>query len=333
MNEALRPYTLGEILDRTMQLYRRNFLLFAGSAAPPSAVMLAMLLAIAAVVGFFARAGVGGVKAHGVAMAIVLIAVAAVAVPAEIGATVVSQAALVRAGISAHLGQKLRIREAIKSVWPRFWTYLGLLLLQTLFVALIPGAIAGGAIGAAIALTATARSSGLVGGAAVGFFTFLIVAAALVSIILLLLTYSLAMPACVAEQMPAWAAMQRSGKLTEGTRGRIFLMLLLIWALSAVVSMAAYIPMMIVTAVVSAMGHGAQYAVVVFVIAEIVNVLVNFAVQVLVTPVYATALVLFYFDQRIRTEGYDIEWMMEQAGLAGATAWGAAADAGAGNTG
>jgi hypothetical protein len=28
------------------------------------------------------------------------------------------------------------------------------------------------------------------------------------------------------------------------------------------------------------------------------------------------ALVLFYYDQRIRKEGYDIEWMMQQAGLA-----------------
>jgi hypothetical protein len=321
MSEPLRPYTLGEILDRTMQLYRRNFLLFAGSAAPPSVVMVAMLLAIAAVVGFFARASVGGVKAHGVAVAMVLIAVLAVAVPAEMGATVVSQAALVRAAISAHMGQKLRIREAIKSVWPRFWRYFGLLLLQMLFVVIIPGAIAGAAIGAAIALAAVARNSGLAGGAAVGFstfFIFVIVAAAAVAVVELLLVYSLAMPACVAEQMPAWAAMQRSVKLTKGTRGRIFLMLLLIWALSVVVSTAAYIPMFIVTVVVSAMGHGAQYAVVLIVIAEIVNVLVNFAVQVLVTPVYATALVLLYFDQRIRTEGYDIEWMMEQAGLAGA---------------
>jgi hypothetical protein len=32
-------------------------------------------------------------------------------------------------------------------------------------------------------------------------------------------------------------------------------------------------------------------------------------------PVYGIALVLFYYDQRIRKEGYDIEWMMEQAGL------------------
>ena len=41
-----------------------------------------------------------------------------------------------------------------------------------------------------------------------------------------------------------------------------------------------------------------------------------FAVQALVRPVYGIALSIFYFDQRIRTEGFDIEWMMREAGLA-----------------
>jgi hypothetical protein len=31
---------------------------------------------------------------------------------------------------------------------------------------------------------------------------------------------------------------------------------------------------------------------------------------------YATGLTLFYYDQRVRKEGYDIEWMMEAAGMA-----------------
>ena len=34
-----------------------------------------------------------------------------------------------------------------------------------------------------------------------------------------------------------------------------------------------------------------------------------------VGPIYATGLALFYYDQRIRKEGYDIEWMMQAAGL------------------
>jgi hypothetical protein len=36
---------------------------------------------------------------------------------------------------------------------------------------------------------------------------------------------------------------------------------------------------------------------------------------------YATGLTLFYYDQRIRKEGYDIEWMMEAAGLSWPPPW------------
>jgi hypothetical protein len=41
----------------------------------------------------------------------------------------------------------------------------------------------------------------------------------------------------------------------------------------------------------------------------------GFAIQSLTRPLYGIALVLFYYDQRIRQEGFDIEWMMLQAGL------------------
>jgi len=41
----------------------------------------------------------------------------------------------------------------------------------------------------------------------------------------------------------------------------------------------------------------------------------TFAVQAFTKPVYAIALILFYFDQRIRKEGFDIEWIMHQAGM------------------
>jgi hypothetical protein len=40
-----------------------------------------------------------------------------------------------------------------------------------------------------------------------------------------------------------------------------------------------------------------------------------FAVKGLVKPIYGIALTVFYFDQRIRKEGFDIEWMMQQTGM------------------
>src|SRR5215467_11729689 len=41
----LRPLSLGEILDRTFSLYRRNFLLFVGIAALPHLLVLVLNLA------------------------------------------------------------------------------------------------------------------------------------------------------------------------------------------------------------------------------------------------------------------------------------------------
>ena len=35
----------------------------------------------------------------------------------------------------------------------------------------------------------------------------------------------------------------------------------------------------------------------------------------MLVPVFSIALVIFYYDQRVRKEGFDILWMMQQAGL------------------
>jgi len=40
-----------------------------------------------------------------------------------------------------------------------------------------------------------------------------------------------------------------------------------------------------------------------------------FLSSTLIGPIYSTGLTLFYYDQRIRKEGFDIEWMMQAAGL------------------
>ncbi|MGA7339312.1 MAG: hypothetical protein WBE72_05795 [Terracidiphilus sp.] len=318
MSEPLRPFTLGEILDRTAQLYRRSFLLFAGVSAVPAAVLIGVLIPMIAGVAFLGEAAAKGGAPQNPALFILIAVFVLVAIPVAMAAAVVSQAALVRAAIDAHMERKMRIRDAIKSVWPRFWRYLGVMFLQGIFAGLIPGAIAGAAIGLVFLLARLAAGGGLATGAAIGFFTFVIAAAAFVVIVIRALGYSLALPACIAEDKSAWSSIKRSAKLSKGTRGRIFLMFLLVYALSIIVSILGYIPMVVITAVAAAMGEGVRVMSIVLVATEIVNVLVNFALQTLITPVYMTALVLFYYDQRIRTEGYDIEWMMERAGLTGA---------------
>jgi hypothetical protein len=41
----------------------------------------------------------------------------------------------------------------------------------------------------------------------------------------------------------------------------------------------------------------------------------GFLVITFIGPIYSTGLTLFYYDQRVRKEGYDIVWMMQAAGL------------------
>ncbi len=53
---------------------------------------------------------------------------------------------------------------------------------------------------------------------------------ALVYGVLMSLRYSLAMPACVVEDLPAAGAIKRSIDLSQGSRGRIFVLGLLVYA-------------------------------------------------------------------------------------------------------
>ncbi len=140
--------------------------------------------------------------------------------------------------------------------------------------------------------------------------------AAIVAVLWLALGYSLGLPVCVLEEKPAWESLQRAWKLSQGTRGRIFVMILLVIALAIAASMLAAIPTLIIVSVATAIGNGAWYSTTALVAAEIVRVVADFGLQVLLAPISSIANVLFYYDQRVRKEGFDIEWMMQQAGLA-----------------
>src|SRR5580698_6431253 len=114
MNETLRPSTLGEILDRTVQLYRYNFWLFAGTAALP--MVGAFVLAIP-IVAIFAGLGVAGALAEATSvMRVVAFALAFIIfLPLYLGIYVFSIAGLTQATVSAHRGERTTIRAALKS--------------------------------------------------------------------------------------------------------------------------------------------------------------------------------------------------------------------------
>jgi hypothetical protein len=314
MDNQLRPLNLGEILDRTAQLYRRNFWLYVGTAALPLLFVLALAIpagAIFVIPGVAARGAWGSAPAAVIAIGLLCL----IAVPIYLAVYVYSYAGITLATVSVHLGEKPTIRATLKSVRPRFWTYLWYLLLQGIMAALAPTAVAIAIIAPLIFLMY--RSGGDLGSRfALGFLVFLVIVAALGVMLWLTLSFALGMPACIVEKKTAWESLVRSWHLSKGTRGRIFVTYLLVIALAFAVSMAAAIPLLIVVSMSSSFGSGALNSSTAFVITEIVRVFVNFATQVLLAPIFMIAGVLFYYDQRIRKEGFDIEWMMQRAGLA-----------------
>ncbi len=194
---------------------------------------------------------------------------------------------------------------------------MGLLSLEILFLAVIPFTawvlmVAGMAVVAALGRRAGAPSGDFV---TLQSLLFLIVGLALVAYFLwMLLRICLSFSAAVVEQLGAWAALKRATSLSVGTRGRMLVLYLLCMALSWIVSMALTAPVVIVISLIPQM-NTPQHEQTMGALFLFLLYGASFVSQAFTKPVSAIAMILFYYDQRIRKEGFDIEWMMREAGM------------------
>jgi hypothetical protein len=306
MENNLRPLTLGEILDRTAQLYRTNFLLFAGIYAVYAGVIL--------VLGLLQIGAEEILRAQHMKQFELWVAGGSIIVflPLSFIFAGAALAANNRAVSWVNLGQPATIRGAYSSILPRLGRYLWLMLIVA-FVIWTPFVLLfGGYFGAIISVGPMRTKGGSVDTQAavlIGLLTlvFLLLAVAwVVYAILMGLRYSLAVPASVVENLPARKALRRSIDLSKGARGRIFLLGLLI----AVIQIGLVILAQVFFFVAAAKSHGQLPAWV-----RVLQQVVGFFANSFIGPMYATGLTLFYYDQRVRKEGFDIEWMMQAAGL------------------
>jgi hypothetical protein len=313
MQTTLRPMSLGEILDRTAQLYRTNFALLVGIAAVYAGILLVLNLlqiGVAALLGHLHLTR----QVPLVALAFVVLMVPLIFIFA--GAAV---AANNRAVAWINLGHPATIRGAYSSILPRLGRYLWLMTMIAFivywpFVVIFTGyvvflfAYAGRRhLFAPGAANTNPQAFGII---AVVTFVFLLLAlAAFVYAIIMGLRYSLAIPASVIEDLKARKAIKRSVDLTQGSRGRIFVLLLLIFVIEIGLATISQV-FFIVAAFTAARRHAT-----VPVWMQIAQQVVGFFTNSFIGPMYATGLTLFYYDQRVRKEGFDIEWMMEAAGM------------------
>ena len=315
----LAPSTLGEILDRTVQLYRTRFLLYLGISLVPSVLVVVPLVVfflLLASFGLFAPTPATPPTA-GIVVILVFAVLGLLAAPVLLGAMALSSAAMNYAVSRAYLGERTTIRDAYKTVLRQGWRYTFLLFLEGLIVYAAPIAvwtalIAISAVGAAVGQSAGLNS--LTSGALFALAIFLVITGLAAYVVWMLLRLCLAFPACVVEQIPATAALKRSSALSKGTKGRIFLLYILGLALNWLVSIGITVPLTIVMAQIPDSGS-AKHAAAAGTATILIIYGTGFIVQALIKPIYGIALTLFYYDQRIRQEGFDIEWMMQRAGM------------------
>jgi hypothetical protein len=201
----LRPLSLGELLDRTFFLYRRNFPLFVGIAVIPYSLFFVMNLASALMPIYVRSAGPRDFSSPGFLTAAVggglfaLLAVFAgfVAFLFSVGATVYAVSEL-------YMGRRISIRESFGRVRGKTWTIFGVLFLSGLIL--------------------------------LGGFLALVIPG-----IYLMCRVCVATPAALLEDLGASDSIRRSFELTRDFAGRAFMIYLvsfsMAWALAAVFQM------------------------------------------------------------------------------------------------
>jgi hypothetical protein len=312
MNETLRPSNFGEILDRTIQLYRTHFLVFFGIAAVPTAVLVFAQTGVHLTDLWAVHASTPTVRAF---RATPIFAILLLGLPAYLAAIALASAAINHSAARALFGQKIAIDDAYKAVWAQTWRYIWLYLLQGFIVAGAPFIVWFVIVGISALVGNFLKKSGIAFDSFFAIEIFLALAALAIYCIWMVLRLSLAFPACIVEKLGAWLALKRSIALTNGTMGRIFLLYLLGSVLNCLLGLLIAIPVSIFANLISRT-HDIVNQTSIYSLAVTWALLCGaFAVQALIKPVYGIALVLFYYDQRVRIEGFDIEWMMLRAGL------------------
>jgi hypothetical protein len=311
MAALLRPMSLGEILDRTFEIYRKRFLLFVGIAAPPSVVMLALQSADHAwvhtnrLLGPLDR-GRGIVWGQVVWFGYFHISsfLAVLFLPA-----------FVRASTNVLFGEEATILGALRFAAKRWAKYLWIACLKVSAQFLLPEALAAGVgIGSAFALDKLGEMDS--GEFIPVLAVILIPLAGLVFLNLWVSACtSFAIPAAALEGFSGLKAMKRSWLLTKGSRWRIFLA----WAatFAGSLAMAAVVVALLQFAwfIFHTLWHLRWFNQRVYLQLSYVC---NTAIGALIGPIFPIAITLLYYDQRVRKEGYDLEKMMEAAGLVAA---------------
>jgi hypothetical protein len=290
MDLALRPMSTSQVLDRTFQLYRKNFVLFAGIAALPPALKLVMDL-LGLLTGSSSKTGLAAVSGVG----------ALVLAIAYLCGAILASAASTYAVSLVHLEKPATIAGCYGTIRPYFWRLVGIAFLIGLMM-LGVGII----VAIPLALSFAAGSSGFSAG--FGILGILMAFVAIFVVVHLYARFSLSTAVCVVEKLSAGESIGRSRSLTAGASGRIWLVLILMLVITYGLALVFMLPAGVITAV--GKQGGAQF------LGPVALFVGQFLASTIGAPILTISLVLIYYDQRVRKEAFDLQLMMEAVGVA-----------------
>lgn len=296
MTATLRPMTLGEILDRTIQIYRSRFWVFAGIAA---------CWAMAALLG----ENLGSVLIRAFPPLDDLNS-AVFWLPRgwlEGYLSFLAWPAIAFVASQLLLGEKPSILSSFwwcAARW-RSWAMLAVFFGAGLE---LPLALVN-RLGVRLAYSDATTGILVVGSRLPGLWVFPILAAMRFACDALLnLAIIEAVPAWTLERLPLRAAFVRGWRISKGGRWRIFVAWLLSTALGYILTGAAVECSRLISNSVPAIADNGDLRL------NFVMTAIRLA-QIPVTPLFPIAITVIYYDQRVRQEGYDIELLMNAAGM------------------
>jgi len=270
----LRPLSLGEILDRTFSLYRRNFLLFLGIAAIPHLLVLGLNLVQVLVLktpgvtprvpdSQFQAGAVGSILALGIVGGILAFIVYIVSFLFAQGGTIYAVSDL-------YLGRPTTIGASLSRMKGQLGNLFGVMFLN--------------------------------GVATLIAFIFLIIPGIYVACRL-----CTCIPAALLEDLGARESLERSFALTKDNAGRAFVIYLLYFALLYAAIFLFLMPFGVLAAFSAKDPSMLRWTMAMMQVG-------NFFAAVLVSPFILIATSVFYYDLRVRKEAFDLQVMMNPGG-------------------
>jgi len=299
----------GQILDRIFRLVRSNWKPFLGIGLLPIGTLVVIegsFFGLLFLAGAFRRPPA---QPNMAALAWVGIPFLLLFLPAMFLMYGLYYGASSYAGLEADHGRAPTAGASLRHAWSRIGRYVWLMVLRSLIVA-IPIVVLALAVGLGAALLGLA-SKGNPDPATLFFLIPLVILfylGAIVYAILMSLRLSLAFPACIQEGLTATQAIKRSGVLTQGAKGRIFLMLMVIYAISYAAVLVMYAVGLFIFAIAALAGaanfqHMTPLGYAVMGLLALCALVLVLLWSALLMAAYSIAFAVFYRDQRLRQEG------------------------------